>query len=95
MSEDPSILTDPKSESAKEWMSDDTSWKDIYKAQPLEYVQLIADGETPMWDKNLSKFIAKGDDSEMETSIKTNTEVVTEVNTTANVSSDDNDEQPF
>ncbi len=95
MSEDPDVLTDPKSEKAKEWMTDETSWKDVYKAQPLEYVQLIADGETPVWDKNLGKFIAKGDDGDMETSFKTKTEVVTEVNTTANVSSDNNDEEPF
>lgn len=95
MSEDPDVLTDPKSEKAKEWMTDETSWKDVYKAQPLEYVQLIADGETPVWDKNLNKFIAKGEDGDMETSFKTNTEVVAEVNTTANVSSDNNDEEPF
>jgi len=70
MSEDPAVLTDPKGTKAKEWMSEDGSWKDIYKAQPLDYVQLIADGETPQWDKNLNKFIAKGDESEGETSFR-------------------------
>ena len=58
-------------------MGDTTSWKEVYKAQPLDYVQLIADGETPQWDKNLSKFVAKGDDSESESSFKSETKVET------------------
>jgi len=73
MAEDTGVLTDPKSENAKNWMGDDVTWKDVYKAQPLDYVQLIADGETPQWDKNLEKFVAKGDDSDTETSFKTTT----------------------
>ena len=92
LSEDPGILTDPKGTKAKEWMSEETSWKDIYKAQPLEYVQLIADGETPAWDKNLNKFIAKGDDSEGETSFK---QQEVKVETPVNNSSEKNDEEPF
>ena len=94
MAEDVDVLTDPKSEKAKEWMGDTTSWKDIYKAQPLDYVQLIADGETPQWDKNLEKFVAKGDDSESETSFKATPkkEKAKVVNTTTD---DDDDEQPF
>ena len=73
-------------------MSEETSWKDIYKAQPLDYVQLIADGETPAWDKNLNKFIAKGDDSEGETSFK---QQEVKVETPVNNSSEKNDEEPF
>jgi hypothetical protein len=73
MAEDTGVLTDPKSENAKNWMGDDVTWKDVYRAQPLDYVQLIADGETPQWDKNLEKFVAKGDDSDTETSFKTTT----------------------
>jgi len=92
LSEDPGVLTDPKSTKAKEWMSEETSWKDIYKAQPLEYVQLIADGETPAWDKNLNKFIAKGDDSEGEASFK---QQETNVEVPVNNSSEKNDEEPF
>tara|TARA_R110000803_G_scaffold44953_9_gene94960 strand:- start:6992 stop:7882 length:891 start_codon:yes stop_codon:yes gene_type:complete len=99
MSEDVDVLTDPKGTKAKEWMNDETSWKEIYKAQPLDYVQLIADGETPAWDKNLSKFVAKGDDSEGETSFrkeepKVSTPVSTPVSNTVSTT-DDDDEQPF
>jgi len=100
MSEDPTVLTDPKSPQAKEWMNDTMSWKDVYSAQPLEYVQLIADGETPVWDKNLGKFIAKGDESEGETSFKSQPkqeENNKPVSTTSEsfVDTEDDDEAPF
>ena len=105
MSEDSGVIVDPKSPEAKLWMGDDTSWKDVYSAQPLEYIQLIADGEIPVWDKNLSKFIAKGDESEGETSYKKSTPVVetkTEETTTTSEtkapetsSEGSDDEMPF
>ena len=96
MAEDANVLTDPKSAQAKEWMGDTTSWKEIYKAQPLDYVQLIADGETPQWDKNLEKFVAKGDDSESETSFKATTpKKETAVASSSMVDDDYDDEEPF
>jgi len=98
MAEDTGVLTDPKSENAKNWMGDDVTWKDVYKAQPLDYVQLIADGETPQWDKNLEKFVAKGDDSDTETSFKSTT-VSTPKKETVNVENTTTenyeDEEPF
>ena len=45
MAEDVDVLTDPKSPQAKEWMGDTTSWKEIYKAQPLDYVPSIVTGK--------------------------------------------------
>lgn len=67
MSEDVSLLTDD-SEKANTWMNDDITWKDIYKAQPIEYLEIIANGDTPVWDKGLQKFIAKGEEGESEAS---------------------------
>jgi hypothetical protein len=93
MSEDQSVLTEPKSSQAKEWMGDGLTWKEIYKAQPLDYVQLIADGETPTWDKNLEKFVAKGDDTETESSFKSNTSAPK--TKTVEVNDDYEDEDPF
>jgi len=96
LTEDAGILTDPKSAQAKEWIGDTTTWKEVYKAQPLDYVQLIADGDTPMWDKNLEKFIAKGDDSSSEDSFRsTPKEEKIPVSTTSTSSDDSDDEQPF
>lgn len=95
MAEDPSVIADPKSPQAKEWVNDTTTWKDVYSAQPVEYVQLIADGETPVWDKNLGKFIAKGDESEGETSFKTPEKNNKPAESSSFVDEDDDDEAPF
>lgn len=99
MVEDAGVLTDPKGPKAKEWMSDETTWKDIYKEQPLEYVQLIADGETPVWDKNLEKFVAKSDESDSESSFKSSStpkkEVSKPVETSESHEEDYEDEEPF
>lgn len=96
LAEDVDVLTDPKSSQAKEWMGDATTWKEVYKAQPLDYVQLIADGETPQWDKNLEKFVAKGDDSESESSFKAQPKKEeTPVNTSSMATSGGDDEEPF
>jgi hypothetical protein len=94
MAEDPGVLIDPKSAQAKEWMSDTTTWKDVYSAPPLDYIQLIADGETPVWDKNLEKFIAKGDESDSETSFKKETPVE-KPQASAATANEDDDEMPF
>ena len=98
MPEDPEVLTDPKSPQAKEWLNDTTSWKDVYSAQPIAYIQLIADGETPIWDKGLETFIAKGSESEGESSFG-GTKTKTESNNTEKTSSGDteatSDEDPF
>jgi hypothetical protein len=95
MGEDSTVLTDPKSAQAKEWMGDTMTWKEIYKAQPLDYVQLIADGETPMWDKNLEKFVAKGDE-DSETSVKSsNNKEKASVKASPMVDDEHDDEEPF
>ena len=95
MSEDVSLLTDDTTK-AKAWMADTTTWKDIYKAQPVEYLEIIANGDTPVWDKGLQKFIAKGDDVEMETSYSKPTSTPEPVaQSEANTSDDNEDELPF
>jgi hypothetical protein len=101
MSEDPGMLTEDVAQ-AKEWVGDTTTWKDVYSAQPLDYVQLIADGEIPQWDKNLERFVAKGDESEGESSFggtKAKTETPVEktetTNTTPTIDDSSDDEMPF
>jgi len=90
MADDVTILTDPKGEKAKLWMGDKTTWRDIYSAQPEEYIKIIADGETPVWDKNLEKFIPESQvNASSETSIKASS-----VATTPQPSGDE-DEEPF
>lgn len=61
MAEDPSMLTNDKTK-ANAWVKDASTWRDVYKASPIEYLEIIANGENPVWDKNLKKFVAKGEE---------------------------------
>lgn len=91
MAEDTSMLTENK-EKAKAWVKDTMSWREIYKASPVEYLEIIANGENPVWDKKLEKFVAKGEETVKKdtptTSAKYKAPVVEE-------STDDDDEMPF
>jgi len=98
MSEDVSLLTEDATK-AKAWLADKTTWKDIYKAQPTEYLQIIANGDTPVYDKGLQKFVAKGDEGEAVATYskpKPAVETVGTATSEAETSDDDNeDELPF
>ena len=61
MDEDPSLLTDPKSEYAKVWMSNEETYKDVYRPKSIEYMEIIAKGLEPVWDKEQKKFVSKDD----------------------------------
>jgi hypothetical protein len=94
MSDDVSLLTDPSGPKAKEWMGDETTWKDVYSPQPVDYLQIIADGDIPVWDKQLEKFVAKGEETDVassESSVKDVTNVVSKPQTTE----EDDEEAPF
>jgi len=44
-------------EVVKQWMSDTTVWRDVYKQKPIEYLEILAAGKTPRWDSELGKYI--------------------------------------
>lgn len=67
MAEDPSVLTDPKSSEAKEWITNEETWRDVYSIKPIEYVNIVAEQKTPVWDSELKKFVAEEDKEEKET----------------------------
>jgi len=98
MTEDVSLLT-ADAKKAKEWLADTTSWKDIYKAQPTEYLQIIANGDVPAWDKATQKFVAKGEEntSEQEERYQPNTNKQTSKPTTTVVEDNEpgEDDLPF
>ena len=63
MYDDPApIHTD--SAQMKEWMDDELTWEDVYSKKPVEYLEAISRGETPVWDTELKKYVY-GDDTEM------------------------------
>ena len=44
---------------ANAWVSDERTWRDVYNVKPYDYLALIVRNETPVWDKENEKFIAK------------------------------------
>jgi hypothetical protein len=105
MAEDPTVLTDPKSPQAKEWMENEETWRDVYSVKPVEYVNIVAEQKTPVWDSELKKFVAEEDKEEKETAsleeeinmmegLTDEDESELEVEATS-LDSDDEDELPF
>jgi len=61
MDEDPSLLTDPKSENAKAWVGNEETYKDVYRPKSIDYMEVVAKGMEPVWDKEQKKFVSKDD----------------------------------
>jgi hypothetical protein len=106
MAEDPSVLTDPKSAEAKEWMANEETWRDVYSVKPVEFVNIVAEQKTPVWDSELKKFVAEEDKEEKETAsleeeinmmegLTEEDENELEVEAVALDSEDEDDELPF
>lgn len=58
MAEDASPLhTDKKV--AEGWVMDELVWSDVYAKRGEDYLDMVAKGETPKWDSNLSKWVSK------------------------------------
>lgn len=58
--EDKSPLHDDM-EVANEWANHPDTWKDVYSIKPIEYLELVAQGENPVWSKESSKFISSSE----------------------------------
>ena len=63
MYDDPSLLHDDK-DTAKSWLDDEMTWNDVYAQKPVEYLEAVASGETPVWDSELKKYVY-GDNQEI------------------------------
>ena len=50
----------------KEWMDDELTWSEVYAQKPVEYLEAISRGETPVWDTELKKYVyGNSESSEM------------------------------
>jgi hypothetical protein len=67
MTTDECVLTDPKSDEAKEWMGNDETWEDVYAMKSQEYISIVAEQKSPVWDSELKKYVAEEDKEEKET----------------------------
>ena len=55
MYDDPAPVHEDK-ETANTWVNDPLTWRDVYSKKPVEYLEAIANGQTPKWDTNLGKY---------------------------------------
>jgi hypothetical protein len=58
--EDPTILTEDK-DKAKLWFNDTSTWKDVYRAKDITYVEIVAKQQKPVWDKEKKCFVSEDD----------------------------------
>lgn len=56
-------------EQINEWVNDQKDWRDMYRAKSYDYLQLIADNKTPVFDKKQNKFVAYNDTSETDANV--------------------------
>ena len=84
MSEDPSVLHTDENTS-KPWIANAEEWSDVYSQKPVEYLEAIAKGETPIWNNETKKYSY---DSATEESIDMSQDSKTNVDPQANQSVD-------
>ncbi len=63
MYDDPAPLHTDKKQ-MDEWVKDETTWNDVYAKKPVEYLDAIANGQTPIWNSELKKYVY-GEDAEI------------------------------
>ena len=79
--EDPSELS-TNVEQAEKWLNDELTWSNVYSKKPEEYLEMVANGESPKWDPDSKKWVSQ---SEAEATVGG-------VNTPVVVDSQENDE---
>lgn len=65
MYDDPTPLSEDSTQMS-EWVNDETSWTDVYSKKPIEYLEAIARGETPVWSSDLGKYVYDDSDSQAQ-----------------------------
>ena len=64
MYDDPCAIHTDESQ-MKEWMTDELTWQDVYAQKPVEYLEAITRGDTPVWSSDLKKYVYGDDSSEV------------------------------
>lgn len=78
---------------ATAWLADTLTWSDVYSKKPEEYLEMVANGETPKWDIDGKKWISAS--TAEETIGGSQTPTNTPVDPQADVEPDSEDELPF
>ena len=66
MTDDVKILTSDTTQ-ANDWFKNEETYKDVYAKKPLEYLEIVAKNMSPIWDSELSKYVAEEEKEEKET----------------------------
>jgi hypothetical protein len=61
MFDDPSELS-KDAEQATAWLSNEMTWKDIWKKKSIDFLRIVAQGGEPVWNSEQKGFVAKVDD---------------------------------
>jgi hypothetical protein len=56
LSRKPSKLADTQ-EQIDAWVNDEKSWQDMYRSKSYEYLDIVAEGESPIWSSDENKFV--------------------------------------
>jgi len=60
-----SVLTSDEEKLSK-WTSDTRTWEDVYSLRNYDYLAIIVKGETPTWDKEEGRWVAKVTEKESD-----------------------------
>jgi len=91
MYDDPTVLHSDK-EIMDGWLADELTWNDVYSKKPVEYLEAVAVGETPMWSSELKKYVY-GEEAEISLGGQTQKEETPIVDPQAN--DEPSEELPF
>jgi hypothetical protein len=69
MPEDPSPLSENEKQS-QEWLTDELVWSDVYSKKGEDYLEMVANGETPRWDSVTNKWVSNSQSEEVMGSTK-------------------------
>ena len=57
-------------EQMEKWVNDPMTWEDVYSIKDYDYLSLIVQGEWPVWNKDMNKWIAKSEADKIEKEAK-------------------------
>lgn len=65
----------------KSLVDDTTSWKEVYKPKPTEYLQQVVEGKAPYWDENTRTMVTPQGHGKKILKVEETTETTTETTT--------------
>lgn len=51
-------------ETVNKWVNDELVWSDVYAKKSEDYLEMVANGETPKWDNDNKKWVSMSSDEE-------------------------------